>query len=254
MKLISWNVNGIRSALGKGLADFISSSQADVYAFQETKAERSQVETLSFPPKGYFPFWNSAMKKGYSGTLILTKEKPLSVSYGLGIPAHDNEGRVIACEFADFFLVDVYTPNAKNDLSRLKYRHDEWDVAFLSFVKKLEGKKPVVFCGDLNVAHEPIDLARANENEGNAGYTQEEREGFDNFMAAGFVDTFRHLHPDGTGHYSWWSFRANARENNVGWRIDYFLISKSLLPRLKCAWIMPEVTGSDHCPVAIEID
>ena len=254
MKLISWNVNGIRSALGKGLQEFITASDADVYAFQETKAMQSQVETLSFPPSGYHAYWYSAEKKGYSGTLILSRIKPLSVSRGLGLPEHDREGRVITCEFADFFLVDVYTPNAKNDLSRLKYRHDEWDPAFLSHLKKLEEKKPVIFCGDLNVAHEPIDLARPKENEGSAGYTPEEREGFDNYVAAGFVDTFRFLNPDKDGCYSWWSFRANARANNVGWRIYYFLASKSLTPRIKSASIMPEITGSDHCPVALEIE
>jgi exodeoxyribonuclease III len=253
MKLVSWNVNGIRSALGKTLAEFIASSDADVYAFQETKAERSQVESLTFPPRGYHAYWNSAEKKGYSGTLVLSKDKPLSVSYGLGLPDHDKEGRVITCEFADFVLVNVYTPNAKNDLARLKYRHDEWDPAFLSYVSKLETTKPVVICGDLNVAHEPIDLARAKENEGSAGYTPEEREGFGNYLAAGFVDTFRFLHPAEEGRYSWWSFRANARASNVGWRIDYFLASRSLAARVKSASILPEVTGSDHCPVVLEI-
>ena len=195
MKFISWNVNGIRSAMGKGLSGFIHDAGADIYACQEVKALQEQVESLEFPPRGYYAFWNSAEKKGYSGTLVLTREKPLSVAKGLGGLLPDNEGRVIACEFADYYFVDVYTPNAKNDLSRLKYRHDEWDPAFLAYMKKLEEKKPVVFCGDLNVAHEPIDLARPKENEGNAGYTNEEREGFDNMLKAGFVDTFRSLHP-----------------------------------------------------------
>jgi exodeoxyribonuclease III len=253
MHFVSWNVNGVRSALGKGLMDFLRLTDADVYAFQEVKAEQGQVESLEFPPAGYHAYWNSAVKKGYSGTLVLTKTKPLSVSNGMGLPEYDNEGRVVTCEFADFYFVNVYTPNAKNDLSRLKYRHDEWDRLFLAYVKKLEAKKPVIFCGDLNVAHEPIDLARPKENEGNAGYTPEEREGFDNFVAAGFVDTFRQLHPGETGRYSWWSFRANSRERNVGWRIDYFLVSGVLMPRVKNAAIMPEVTGSDHCPVSLVI-
>jgi exodeoxyribonuclease III len=253
MKLISWNVNGIRSALGKGLGDFIRTTDADVYCFQEVKAEAQQVETLEFPPAGYHSYWNSAVKKGYSGTLVLSRAKPLSVTKGLGIPEHDGEGRVITCEFADYFLVNVYTPNSKNDLSRLKYRHDEWDRIFLAHVKKLEAHKPVVFCGDLNVAHEELDIARPKENEGSAGYTPEEREGFGNMVKAGFVDTFRQLHPGQGGRYSWWSFRAGARERNVGWRIDYFLISQGLLPRLKSATILPEVTGSDHCPVTLEL-
>lgn len=254
MHFISWNVNGIRSVLGKGLMEFLRATDADVYAFQEVKAEADQVESLEFPPSGYHAYWNSAEKKGYSGTLVLSRVKPLSVVNGIGIPEHDHEGRVITCEFEEYYLVNVYTPNAKNDLSRLKYRHDEWDKLFLSYLKRLEEKKPVIFCGDLNVAHQAIDLARPKENEGSAGYTPEEREGFDNMEASGFTDTFRHLHPDEGGHYSWWSFRANARARNVGWRIDYFLVSNALLPRLKNATIMPEATGSDHCPVSMTLD
>jgi exodeoxyribonuclease-3 len=251
MHFISWNVNGIRSALGKGLLDFLRATNADIYAFQEVKAEPGQVESLEFPPKGCHAYWYPAEKKGYSGTLVLSKIKPLSVSYGLGLPDYDKEGRVITCEFDGFFFVNVYTPNAKNDLSRLAYRHDEWDRLFLAHLKKLEERKPVIFCGDLNVAHEEIDLARPKDNTQNAGFTPEEREGFDNLVAAGFVDTFRQLHPGEGGHYSWWSFRANARERNVGWRIDYFLVSGVLLPQLREASIMPEVTGSDHCPVRL---
>ena len=253
MKLVSWNVNGVRAALKSGLVDFLRKSDADVYCFQEVKAEAAQAESLEFPPPGYYAYWNSAQKKGYSGTLVLTREKPISVVNGIGLEKHDNEGRVVTVELKDFYVVDVYTPNSKNDLSRLAYRHDEWDRLFLEYVKKLEAKKPVVFCGDLNVAHEPIDLARPGENEGNAGYTPEEREGFDNMLKAGFVDSFRALHPNETGCYSWWSFRAGSRARNVGWRIDYVMLSQSLAPRLKTATILPEVTGSDHCPVAVEL-
>ena len=254
MRFISWNVNGIRSVLGKGLPEFLRASDADVYAFQEVKAEPDQVESLEFPPPGYHAFWNPAQKKGYSGTLVLSKEKPLSVTKGMNLPDHDGEGRVLTCEYTDFYLVNVYTPNSKDDLARLSYRHDQWDRLFLAYLKKLEATKPVIFCGDLNVAHEEIDLARPRENTRSAGFTSEEREGFDNLVKAGFVDSFRHLHPGEPGHYSWWSFRARARERNVGWRIDYFLLSQALLPRLKDAAILPEVTGSDHCPVALELE
>jgi len=253
MKFVSWNVNGVRSALGKGLADFIRSTNADMYAFQEVKAEPDQVESLEFPPAGYHAFWNPAQQKGYSGTLVLSRTKPLSVRLGMGPEEHDGEGRIVTCEYPDFFLVNVYTPNSKDDLARLVYRHDEWDRLFLAYLKKLEETRPVVFCGDLNVAHEEIDLARPKENTRSAGFTLEEREGFSNLVKAGFVDTFRHLHPGETGHYSWWSFRAGARARNVGWRIDYFLISQALLPRLRDAAIRPDVTGSDHCPVTLEL-
>jgi exodeoxyribonuclease-3 len=253
MKLVSWNVNGLRSILGKGLEEFIRVADADVYCFQEIKAMPDQVDPALFPPAGYRAYWNSAQRKGYSGTLILSKQEPLSTSLGMGLSGHDEEGRVITCEFADFFLVNVYTPNSKDDLSRLTYRHDEWDKLFLAYLKGLEVRKPVVVCGDLNVAHRPIDLARPKENEQSAGYTPQEREGFDNLLAAGFVDTFRHLHPDLAGQYTWWSFRAAARERNVGWRIDYFLVSASLAGRVLSAGILPMVTGSDHCPVTLEI-
>jgi exodeoxyribonuclease-3 len=254
MKLVSWNVNGVRSALGKGLAEFLRGCDADAYAFQEVKALPEQVENLDFPPQGYRAYWNPAEKKGYSGTLVLSKTQPISVAKGMNDPAYDNEGRVLTCEYPDFFLVNVYTPNSKDDLSRLAYRHDEWDRLFLAYLKKLEEKKPVIFCGDLNVAHEEIDIARPKENTRSAGFTIEEREGFSNFVAAGFVDTFRHFHPGETGHYSWWSYRAQARERNVGWRIDYFLVSAALLPRVRKTAILKEVTGSDHCPVLLEIN
>ncbi len=253
MRLISWNVNGLRAVLKSTLPGFLAATNADIYCFQEIKAMPEQVDDPSFPPKGYHAVWNPAEKKGYSGTLVLSKEKPLSVSLGLGHPEHDKEGRVISCEFEDFFLVNVYTPNAKNDLSRLAYRHDVWDKLFLEHMQKLQAIKPLAVCGDLNVAYKEIDLARPKENVGSAGFTPEERKGFDNFVEAGFIDSFRQLHPGEEGHYTWWSFRANARERNVGWRIDYWLISPALLPRVSEASIMPEVTGSDHCPVVLEL-
>jgi len=246
-------VNGLRAVLKSTLPGFLANTDADIYCFQEIKAQRDQVNTPGFPPPGYHAIWNSAVKKGYSGTLVLTKKEPLSVALGLGYAEHDDEGRVITCEFEDFFLVNVYTPNAKNDLSRLAYRHEQWDRLFLEHMRKLDAKMPVLVCGDLNVAHKEIDLARPKENEGSAGFTPEEREGFDNIVAAGFVDSFRHLHPDEGGHYTWWSYRANARERNVGWRIDYWLMSPTLLPRLKGAAILPYATGSDHCPVTLEL-
>ncbi|MFA5256962.1 MAG: exodeoxyribonuclease III [Opitutales bacterium] len=230
MKLISWNVNGLRAVLKSTLPGFLASTNADIYCFQEIKAMREQVDAPDFPPPGYHAVWNSALRKGYSGTLVLTKLEPLSVTLGLGYAEHDDEGRVITCEFEDFYLVNVYTPNAKNDLSRLAYRHDQWDRLFLEHMRRLDAAKPVLVCGDLNVAHREIDLARPKENVGCAGFTPEEREGFDNFMAAGFVDSFRHLHPDEEGHYTWWSFRANARERNIGWRIDYWLMSPPCCP------------------------
>lgn len=246
MKLISWNVNGIRAVLKKNFAAFIETAAPEVLCVQETKAAPEQV---SFALPGYQQFWNTAEKKGYAGTAIFTKIAPLSVRRGMGVAEHDREGRVLTAEFADFFLVNVYTPNAKRDLSRLEYRV-QWDADFLKFLQRLERKKPVVFCGDLNVAHTEIDLANPKANVGNHGFTPEERAGFDNFVKHGFLDSFREFHREG-GHYTWWSQIGNARSRNVGWRIDYFCISAVLRPRLQKAFILPEVTGSDHCPVGI---
>lgn len=262
--IYSWNVNGIRAVVRKGLfKPFIEKEQPDVLCLQETKAEQGQAE-VDLP--GYEEFWNSAAKKGYSGTAIFTKIKPLSVAYGfpedfakkysfVDEKTRDsaNEGRVITAEFEQFYLVTVYTPNAKDDLSRLPLRRKHWDPAFLAYCKQLEQKKPVIFCGDLNVAHTPDDLARPKPNEGKKGYTIEEREGFDNFLKAGFIDTFR-LFTKGNGHYSWWTHWGNARANNVGWRIDYFLASASLKKHITAAAIHPAVMGSDHCPVSIALD
>ncbi|MEM9480652.1 MAG: exodeoxyribonuclease III [Verrucomicrobiota bacterium] len=250
MKLISWNVNGIRAALGKGLADFVDQEAPDILCLQETKAHPEQVDMDWLDPK-YSAHWNSAEKKGYSGTLILTKKKPLSVKNGIGVKAHDTEGRVIAAEFKSYHLVNVYTPNSQNELRRLDYRQ-KWDAAFLKYLKKLEETKPVIFCGDLNVAHEEIDLARPKQNRMNPGFTDEERAGFSKYVAADFIDTFREFEK-GPEHYTWWSYRANARAKNIGWRIDYFCISKTLRKRLKASHILPDVLGSDHCPVVMEL-
>ncbi len=251
MKLVSWNVNGVRATLNKGLLDWLEREQADVVCFQETKAREEQVDVLW--PEGYAAHWNSAEKPGYSGTLTLTRRRTHGVQRGLGGLLEDKEGRVLTTEFDDFFLVNVYTPNSKRELERLAYRHKEWDPAFLKFLKQLEATKPVVFCGDLNVAHTPIDLANPKSNERTHGFTWEEREGFSNLVAAGFVDTFRALHPGQGGHYSWWSHMSNARARNIGWRIDYFGLSAALRPRLTSAFIQPTVTGSDHCPVGVEL-
>jgi exodeoxyribonuclease-3 len=250
MKIISWNVNGIRSALGKGLLEYLESVEADVICLQETKARPEQVPHHF---GGYHVFWNSALKPGYSGTAILSRKKPLSVSYGIGRPEHDKEGRVITAEFEDFHLVNVYTPNSKRELTRLDYRTREWTPAFNEHLLELQKSKPVIFCGDLNVAHKDIDLARPKENMRNAGYTIEEREAFDQTLNAGFIDTFRQFEPS-TGHYTWWSYQNGARERNIGWRIDYFCVSETLKPHLKNAWIHSHITGSDHCPVGLEID
>ena len=251
MKLISWNVNGIRAVLKKDFAEWFAAEQPDILCLQETKARPEQVE-LPFEFAGYHQYWNSAEKAGYSGTLILSKEEPLNVTNGIGIDEHDNEGRVITAEYPDYFLVTVYTPNAQNGLKRLDYRLS-WDRDFLAYLKHLERTKPVVFCGDLNVAHQEIDLARPKGNHKNAGFSPQERQSFDNILASDFTDTFRHFHPDTTEAYSWWSYRAGARTKNVGWRIDYFCVSNSLIDSLKNAWILSDVLGSDHCPVAIEI-
>ncbi len=251
MKLISWNVNGIRAVLKKGFAEWFAEEKPDVLCLQETKAKPEQVD-LPLEFAGYHQYWNSAVKPGYSGTLILTKEKPLSVFNGIGIDEHDTEGRVITAEYPDYFLVTVYTPNAQNGLARLDYRLT-WDRDFLAYLKDLEKTKPVVFCGDLNVAHQEKDLARPKANHKNPGFSPQERASFDRIVTAEFTDTFRHFYPETTEAYSWWSYRAGARVRNVGWRLDYFCISNSLTDSLKKAWIMPEVLGSDHCPVAIEI-
>ncbi len=251
MKIISWNVNGIRSVLKKGFLNLIDDQCPDILCLQETKAEQKLVD-LSLPE--YHHYWNSALNRaGYSGTAVFSKHKPLNVTNGIGIEKHDQEGRVITAEFEKFFIVDVYVPNSKRDLSRLPYRQNEWDVDFLSYLKKLEKTKPVIFCGDLNVAHREIDLTNPASNRKNHGFTDEERTGFTNIVKAGFLDTFRELTDEG-GHYTWWSQMNNCRARNIGWRIDYVLISKSLRPQLKDAFILPKVLGSDHCPVGIVID
>lgn len=247
MKLVSWNVNGIRAVLNKGFHEFLSTAQADVVCLQETKAREDQVETKF---DGYFAYWNSAERPGYSGTAIFSKKEPQAVRHGIGLEEHDREGRVITAEYPDFFLVNVYVPNSGRELLRLGYRTTSWGPAFLQYLKALERTKPVVFCGDLNVAHKEIDLARPKANGKNAGFTPEERASFDSYIAAGFLDTFRELEPGG-GHYSWWSYMGAARAKNIGWRIDYFCISPVLRPRLAEAFIWPHVMGSDHCPVGI---
>jgi len=250
VKIISWNVNGLRAVLRKNFLDYLATESPDILCLQETKASPDDVEQLW--PAAYTTYWNTAQKKGYSGTAILTRHRPISVSCGIKIEAHDNEGRVLTAEYPDFILVNVYVPNSKRELTRLPYRQ-EWDRDFLRYLKKLERKKPVIFCGDLNVAHNEIDLANPKTNVGNHGFTVEERAGFTSFIKAGFLDTFREFEPGG-GHYSWWSPMSGARARNVGWRIDYFLISAALRPRLKRAFIRPEIPGSDHCPVGIELD
>ena len=249
MKLLSWNVNGLRAVLKKNFLEFLDSEKPDILCLQETKCTPDQVEQLW--PSHYATYWNTAQKKGYSGTAIFTKQRPLKVLPHIGIAEHDNEGRVLTAEYEDFFLVNAYVPNSKRELERLPYRQ-LWDADFLKFLKKLEQKKPVIFCGDLNVAHTEIDLANPKANVRNHGFTIEGRKGFSAFVAAGFVDTFREFEKSG-GHYSWWSPMSGARQRNVGWRIDYFLISQSLRPCLKKAFILPKITGSDHCPVGIEI-
>ncbi len=250
MKLLSWNVNGVRAVLRKGFADFIESEKPDIVCLQETKATPEQVVIPSVLAK-YHSVWNIAEKKGYSGTAIFSKAKPLSVCLGIDCAEHDREGRVITAEFADFFLVNVYVPNSKRELTRLAYRQ-QWDRAFLRYLKNLEQIKPVIWCGDLNVAHTELDLARPKQNTKTHGFTPEERAGFDAFVNAGFVDTFRVFEKTG-GHYTWWSQMTNARERNIGWRIDYFLVSAALAPRLKSAKIFPAILGSDHCPIGIEL-
>lgn len=247
MKLISWNVNGLRACMNKGFKEFMNSVDADIFCVQETKMQREQA---TFVFDGYEEYWNSAEKKGYSGTAVFSKTKPLSVSYGLGIEEHDKEGRVITAEFQDFYLVNVYTPNAQRGLERLDYRM-VWEDVFRRYVKELDEKKPVIICGDLNVAHNEIDLKNFKTNVGNAGFTYEERGKMTELLASGFVDSFRYLYPDKTGAYSWWSYMFKAREKNAGWRIDYFIVSEKLADRIEDAVIYPEVMGSDHCPVGL---
>ena len=250
IKLISWNVNGIRAAVGKGFLDFFHEIDADVFCVQETKLQEGQIE-LDLP--GYYDFWNYADKKGYSGTAMFTKEKPLSVTYGIGVDEHDHEGRVITAEFENYYIVTVYTPNAQHELTRLDYRMS-WEDDFLKYIKKLDKKKPVIYCGDLNVAHEEIDLKNPKTNRGNAGFTDEERGKMTDVLSSGFTDTFRYLYPDRTDAYSWWSYRMNARAKNVGWRIDYFICSDRIADKIDDALIYPEIQGSDHCPVGLNID
>lgn len=249
MKLISWNVNGLRAVVGKGFVDIFNELDADIFCLQETKLQAGQIE-LDLP--GYEQYWNYAERKGYSGTAVFTRIKPLNVTYGMGIEAHDTEGRMITLEYETFYLVNVYTPNSKDGLARLPYRM-EWEDDVRAYLKKLEQTKPVVLCGDLNVAHEEIDLKNPKTNRKNAGFSDEERAKMTELLAAGFIDTFRYFYPDKTGEYSWWSYRFNARKNNAGWRIDYFIVSDALKERLISASIHQEIFGSDHCPVELEL-
>lgn len=250
MRFISWNVNGIRACVQKGFLDFFQEADADIFCIQETKMQEGQ---LVLDLEGYEQYWNYAVKKGYSGTAVFTKKKPLSVAYGIGIEEHDQEGRVITLEYKDFYFITVYTPNSQNELARLDYRM-HWEEDFLAYLKKLEEKKPVIFCGDLNVAHKEIDLKNPKSNRKNAGFTDEERQKFTELLNAGFIDTFRYFYPDQEGMYSWWSYRFKAREKNAGWRIDYFCVSEGLKNRLKGAKIWTDVLGSDHCPIMLEIE
>ena len=250
MKFISWNVNGIRACVQKGFEEFFKNADADIFCIQESKMQEGQ---LVLELQGYYQYWNYAKRKGYSGTAIFTKIKPLSVRYGIGVPEHDHEGRVITLEFEEYYFVTVYTPNAQRELTRLEYRMT-WEDAFLSYLEDLKEKKPVVFCGDLNVAHREIDLKNPKTNHKNAGFTDEERGKFQNVIDAGFIDTFRYFYPELEGAYSWWSYRFHAREKNVGWRIDYFCVSEELKKRLRDAKILTEIYGSDHCPIQLEIE
>lgn len=248
-KMISWNVNGLRACVEKGFLEYFRQADADVFCIQESKLSEGQIE---LPLEGYYQYWNYAEKKGYSGTAIFTKEEPISVTYGISVEEHDHEGRVIGAEFKEYYVVTCYTPNSQNELARLPYRMT-WEDAFLSYLKRLEKKKPVIFCGDLNVAHKEIDLKNPKTNRKNAGFTDQERGKFTALLNAGFVDTYRYFYPDTEGVYSWWSYRFKAREKNAGWRIDYFCVSESLKDRLAGAAIHTEVTGSDHCPVELVI-
>ena len=250
MKLISWNVNGLRAAMGKGFMDAFSALDADIFCLQETKLQAGQI-ALDLP--GFRQYWNYAEKKGYSGTAVFTRQEPLSVRYGIGVERFDHEGRVITLEMPEFFFITVYTPNSQDGLARLPYRM-EWEDAFLAYLKGLEKEKPVVFCGDLHVAHTEMDIKNPKSNIHNAGFTQEERDKMTALLSQGFVDTFRYFHPDAVGVYSWWSYRFHARENNAGWRIDYFIVSEALKARLQSASIHPEIFGSDHCPVELVME
>ncbi|MCI8660901.1 MAG: exodeoxyribonuclease III [Lachnospiraceae bacterium] len=246
-KMISWNVNGLRACVGKGFLDYFQEAEADIFCLQETKLQQGQID-LALP--GYHQYWNYAQKKGYSGTAVFTKREPLSVSYGMGIEEHDQEGRVITTEFEDYYVITCYTPNSQDGLARLNYRL-EWEDVWRGYLKGLEQKKPVVFCGDFNVAHQEIDLKNPKTNRKNAGFTDEERGKFTELLNTGFVDTYRYFYPEQEGAYSWWSYRFGARKKNAGWRIDYFCVSESLTERLSGAWIHSEVMGSDHCPVEL---
>lgn len=250
MKLISWNVNGLRACLGKGFMDFVHDEQPDMLCLQETKMQQGQAEV---PMEGYHEYWCSAEKKGYSGTALFTKEQPIEVKNHLGIAEHDQEGRVITAEYDAFYLVTVYVPNSKDELKRLDYRMT-WEDAFRDYVTKLDEKKPVIICGDLNVAHKEIDLKNPKTNRRNPGFTDEERGKLTALLDAGFVDSFRYFYPEVEGAYSWWSYRFKAREKNAGWRIDYFLVSERLVPKMRDARILSSVFGSDHCPVVLELD
>ena len=249
MRLVSWNVNGLRACLGKGFEASFQGLDADIFCLQETKLQPGQVE-LSLP--GYRQYWNSAEKKGYSGTAVFTRQEPLEVTYGLGLPQHDTEGRVITCAFEDFYLVNCYTPNAQRGLTRLDYRM-AWEDDFRAYLMELDKTRPVILCGDLNVAHQEIDLKNPKSNRGNAGFSDEERAKMTRLLSSGFADTFRALYPEVTGAYSWWSYMYHAREKNAGWRIDYFIVSERLLHRVTDSVIHPEIYGSDHCPVALEL-
>ena len=250
MKFISWNVNGLRACVTKGFQDYFDSEDADFFCLQETKLQAGQID-LTLP--SYHQFWNYAEKKGYSGTAIFAKQEPLHVTYGVGIPELDTEGRLITLEYADFYLITCYTPNAQQGLARLDHRLS-WDEAFRNYLCELDQKKPVIACGDLNVAHQEIDLKNPSSNRGNAGFSDEERESFGKLLSAGFTDTFRYLYPDATGIYSWWSYRFNARKNNAGWRIDYFIVSDRLKDKITAAPIRNDILGSDHCPVVLELN
>lgn len=249
MKLVSWNVNGLRACVGKGFFDFLAAEAPDMMCLQETKLQPAQAPEVD----GYFEYWNSAEKKGYSGTAIFSKTEPLSVVLGIGVEEHDHEGRVITAEYEEFYLVTVYTPNSQDELKRLDYRM-EWEDAFRTYLSALDAKKPVIVCGDMNVAHQEIDLKNPKTNRRNAGFTDEERGKMTELLNAGFADTFRRLNPDAAGAYSWWSYRFRAREKNAGWRIDYFLVSERFMARVKDARILSDIFGSDHCPVLLEIE
>lgn len=250
MKLISWNVNGFRAVLGKGFAEIFKTLDADIFCLQETKMQPGQAE---FSPEGYFQYWYSAEKKGYSGTAVFTKREPLSVAYGIGKEEHSYEGRAITLEFEEFYLVNVYTPNSQNELARLDYRM-QWEDDLLAYLKELDAKKPVVYCGDLNVAHTEIDLKNPKTNRNSAGFSDAERAKMTQLLQSGFVDTFRYFYPDATGAYTWWSYFRKARATNAGWRIDYFIVSERLKDRMKDAVIYADVMGSDHCPVGLELE